>query len=74
MPQDLKMYSTNTFYSTKLMTMLYSLAIAHLVVTFASANPFTIKQTPTDSKSAYISKIMKNALPTANSQVISLNY
>jgi hypothetical protein len=53
--------------------MFRSLAIAVLLATSAAANPFAAKQTPTDSKSAYMSKLLKNARPTENSQLRHLD-
>jgi len=51
---------------------LSSMAIALLMATSAAANPFAAKQTPTDAKSAYMSKLMKKAVPTKNSQLRGL--
>lgn len=50
-----------------------SMAVALLMATSAAANPFAAKQTPTDSKSAYMSKLMRGAVPTKNSQLRKLD-
>jgi len=43
-----------------------SMAVALLMATSAAANPFAAKQTPTDSKSAYMAKLMNKAMPIRN--------
>jgi hypothetical protein len=40
-----------------------------LLAASVSANPFAAKQSPTNAKAAYISKLVKNAVPTKNSQI-----
>lgn len=49
-----------------------SFAIALLMATTAAANPFAAKQTPSDAKSAYLSKLLRKAVPTENSQLRGL--
>jgi len=53
--------------------MIARLAVALLTISSALANPFEAKTTPSDSKSAYMTKLMKNAIPTQNSQLRSLD-
>lgn len=50
-----------------------SFAVAFLMATSAAANPFAAKQTPANTKSAYVSKLMSNAVPTKNSQLRNLD-
>ena len=40
-----------------------------MLATAHAANPFAAKQTSADTKSAYMSKLMSKATPTANSQL-----
>mmetsp|Transcript_14679 Transcript_14679/g.18595 ORF Transcript_14679/g.18595 Transcript_14679/m.18595 type:complete len:425 (+) Transcript_14679:206-1480(+) len=54
--------------------MIARLAVALLTISSAlAANPFAAKQTPSDPKSAYMTKLMKNAVPTKNSQLRKLD-
>ena len=49
-----------------------SIAMA-LMAGVASANPFAAKTTPSNAASAYHAKLMKNAIPTKNSQIRKLD-